>query len=88
MWVSKVSKMFNQNFYPRDRSESKNVLFCLVPIETNIISLNNHFVALLRLLVSTENKPKKKHEHRGLSKVQSKMDNLFLKELKKKDIDH
>ena len=81
--------MFNQNFYPRDRSESKNVLFCLVPIETNIISLNNHFVALLKLLVSTENKPKRKHEHiekvRDLSKVQSKMDNLFLKELKKKN---
>ena len=46
-------------------------------------------MALLKLLVSTENKPKRKHEHiekvRGLSKVQTKMDNLFLKELKKKN---
>ena len=42
---------------------------------------------LLKLLISTENKRKRKHGHRekvgSLSKVQKKMDKFFLKEFKK-----
>ena len=42
---------------------------------------------LLKLLMSTENKLKRKHGHRekvgSLSKVQKKMDNFFLKEFLK-----
>ena len=42
---------------------------------------------LLKLLMPTENKLKRKHRHReeigSLSKMQKKMDNFFLKELKK-----
>ena len=44
-------------------------------------------MTLLKLLMSTENKLKRKHGHRekvgSLSKVPKKMDNLFLKEFKK-----
>ena len=44
----------------------------------------NHFVPLLKLLMTIENKLKRKHEHRekvgSLSKVQKKIDNFFLKE--------
>ena len=44
---------------------------------------------LLKLLMSTENKHKRKYGHivklRSLSKLQKKMDNFFLKELKKNE---
>ena len=37
----------------------------------NHLSLNNHFVLLLKLLVSTENKLKRKHGHSHREKVGS-----------------
>ena len=76
--------MFNQKIYPRKRSENNKcfVLFwtCLSK-KTNHLSPNNHFVPLLKLLMSTENKLKRNHGHiekvRSLSNAQKKMDNLF-----------
>ena len=67
-----------------------NVLSCYGHVsikKANHLLLNNHFVPLLKLLMSTENKLKRKHGHRekvgSVSKVQKKMDNFFLKEFKK-----
>ena len=54
--------------------------------KANHLSLNNHFVPLLKLLISTESKLKRKHGLRekvgSLSKVQKKMDNFFSKNFK------
>ena len=36
--------------------------------KANHLSLNNHFMPLLKLLMSTENKLKRKHGHRKLVK--------------------
>ena len=82
--------MVNQKIYAMERCD-KNKCFVLLwtclYYKTNHLSLNNHFVPLLKLLISTENKRKRKHGHRekvgSLSKVQKKMDKFFLKEFKK-----
>ena len=79
--------MFNQKIYARERCDSSK---CFVMLWTcfykkaNHLSLNNHFVPLLKLLMATENKLKRKDGHSkkvgSLSKVQNKLGNLFLKE--------
>ena len=52
--------------------------------KANYLSVNNPFVPLLKLLMSTENKLRRKHGHNekvgSLSKMQKKMDKFFLKE--------
>ena len=62
--------------------------------KANHLSLNNHFVLLLKLLMSTENKLKGKHGHSHREKVGSlcqkckrkwKLENVFLKEFLKKN---
>ena len=57
------------------------VLFCYGHFS---LSLNTHFMSLVKLLMPIENKLKRKHAHigkvRSLSKKQKKMDNFFLKE--------
>ena len=82
--------MFNQKIYPRERCDNNKcfvLLWTCLYKKANHLSLNNHFVPLLKLLMSTENKLKRKHGHRekvgSLSKVQKKMDNFFLKEFLK-----
>ena len=82
--------MFNQKIYRRERCDSNKcfvLLWTYLHQNANHLSLDNHFVPLLKLLMSTENKLKRKHGHRekvgSLSKVPKKMDNLFLKEFKK-----
>ena len=68
--------MFNQNIYPRERRDSTKCFVllwtCLYKKENHLL-LNNHFVPLLKLLMSIENKLKRKHGHRekvgSLSKV-------------------
>ena len=81
----KYQKMFNQKIYPRERSDSNKcfvLLWTCLSEKANHHSLNNHVVPLLKPLISTERKLKKrKHRHlekgRSLSKVQKKMDNFF-----------
>ena len=51
--------------------------------KTNHLSLDYHFVLLLTLLMSTENKHGHREKAGSLSKVQTKIDNFFLKEFKK-----
>ena len=82
----KYQKMFNRKIYPREKSNSSKcfvLLWTLLSKKTNHFSLNNHFVPLLKLLMSTEKKLKRTHGHiekvRSLSKVQKKMDHFFLK---------
>ena len=57
----KYQKIFNQKIYPRERYDS-NICFVLLWTclykKANHLSLNNHFVPLLKLLMSTENKLK------------------------------
>ena len=83
----KYQKMFNQKIYPRERCDSNKcfvlVWTCLYK-KANHRSLNNHFVPLLKLLMSTENKWKHGHREKvgSLSKVQKKVDNFFLKEFR------
>ena len=79
-------KAFNQKTYPKERSDSNNcnvLLWTCFSKKRNYLSLNNHFVPKLKLLMSTENKLKRKHglieNVRSLPKVQNKMDNIFLK---------
>ena len=86
----KYQKIFNQKIYPRERCSNNKcfvLLWTCLYKKANHLSLNNHFVPLLKLLMSTENKLKRKHGHRekvgSVSKVQKKMDNFFLKEFKK-----
>ena len=84
------SRFFDQNIYWRDRCDS-NKCFVLpwsgLYKETNYLSLNCYFVPLLKLMISTKHKAKRKHGHRekvgSLSKVQKKTDNVFLKEFLK-----
>ena len=87
----KYQKMFNRKIYPRERCDSNKcfvLLWACLYKKANFLSLNNHFAPLLKLLMSTENKLKRKHGLRekigNLSKVQRKMDNFFLNEFKKK----
>ena len=71
-----------------------NVLPCYRHVykKANHLSLSNHFALLLKLLMSTENKLKRKHGHSHREKVESLcqkckrkwIGNFFLKELKKK----
>ena len=73
-WVSKISQIFNQKIYPRERCDSNKcfVLLWTCPCKkANHLSLNDHFVPLLKLLMSTENKLKKKHGHNHREKVGS-----------------
>ena len=63
----KYQKIFNQKIYPRERCDSNKcfvLLWTCLYKKANHLSLNNHFVPLLKLLISTENKLKGKH---GLS---------------------
>ena len=79
--------MFNQKYI---QGKDVTVTKCFVLLSTclfkkaNYVSLNNNFVPLLKLLMSTGNKLKRKHGHREkvgrLAKAQKKMDNFFLKE--------
>ena len=68
----KYQKIFNQKIYQRERCDSNK---CFVFLSTclykkaNHLSLNNHFVPLLKLLMSTENKLKRKHENSHREKV-------------------
>ena len=64
-----------------------NVLSCYGHVSVkkpDYCSLNNLFAHLLKLLMFTKNKLKRKHGHRekvgSVSKVQKKMDNFFPKE--------
>ena len=89
LWVSKISEVFHQKIYLRERCDNNKcfvLLWTCLYKKANHLSLNHQFVPLLKLLMSTENKLKRKHGHRekvgSLSKVQKKMDNFFLKELK------
>ena len=70
----KYQKIFNQKIYPRERYDS-NICFVLLWTclykKANHLSLNNHFVPLLKLLMSTENKLKRKHGHSHREKVGS-----------------
>ena len=57
----KYQKIFNQQIYPRERCDSKKcfvLLWTCLYKKANHLSLNNHFVPLLKLLMSTENKLK------------------------------
>ena len=59
----KYQKMFNQKIYPRERCDNNKCFVLLWPClykKANHLPPNNHFVPLLKLLMSTENKPKKK----------------------------
>ena len=79
----KYQKMFNQKIYPRERCDNNKcfvLLWTCLYKKANHLSLNNHFVPLLKLSMSTENKLKWHREKVGsLSKVQKKMDNFFSK---------
>lgn len=83
----KYQKMINQKIYPTERSDSNNCLvleWTCISKKRNYPSLTNHFVPKLKLLKSTESKVKRKHieKLRSLSKVQNKMDSLFLNDYK------
>ena len=57
----KYQKIFNQKIYPRERCDSNKcfvLLWTCLYKKANHLSLNNHFVPLLKLLMSTENKLK------------------------------
>ena len=63
----KYQKMFNQKIYPRERCDNSKcfaLLWTCLYKKANHLSLNNHFVSLLKLLIPTENKLKRKHGHR------------------------
>ena len=67
-------KIFNQKIYPMERCDTvTNVLSCYGHVykKANHLSLNNHFVPLMKLLMSTENKPKRKQGHIHREKVGS-----------------
>ena len=62
----KYQKIFNQKIYPRERCDSNKcfvLLWTCLYKKANHLSLNNHFVPLLKLLMFTENKLKRKHGH-------------------------
>ena len=62
----KYQKIFNQKIYPRQRCDSNRcfvLLWTCLCKSANHLSLNNHFVPSLKLLMSTENKIKQKHGH-------------------------
>ena len=70
----KYQKMFNQKIYPRERCDNNKcfvLLWTCLYKKANHLSLNNHFVPLLKLLMSTENKLKRKHGHSHREKVGS-----------------
>ena len=70
----KYQKMFNQKIYPRERCSNNKcfvLLWTCLYKKANHLSLNNHFVPLLKLLISTENKQKWKHGHSHWEKVGS-----------------
>ena len=80
----KYQKMFNQKIYPRERCDNNKcfvLLWMCLCKKANHLSLNNHFMPLLKLLMSTENKLKRKHGYRekvgSLSKVQKKWITFF-----------
>ena len=80
--------------HPGERCDSNKcfvLLWLCLYKKTNHLSLNNQFVLLLKLLMSTENKLKRKHEHghrekrwKLVSKVQKKRDNFSSKRILKK----
>ena len=85
--------MFNQKIYPRERCDSNKcfvLLWTFLYEKANHLSLNSHFVSLLKLLMSAENKLNRKHGHTEkvgtLSKIQKKLDNFFSKNLSSKEI--
>ena len=68
----KFHKIFNQNIYPRERCDSSKcfvLLWTCLNKKANRLSLNNHFVPLLKLLMSTENKLQRNHGHSHREKV-------------------
>ena len=70
----KYQKIFNQKIYPRQRCDSNKcfvLLWTFLYNKATHLSLNNHFVHLLKLLMSTENKLKRKHGHSHREKVGS-----------------
>ena len=70
----KYQKIFNQKIYPRERCDSNKcfVLLCHVSKKSkSSFTQYNHFVPLLKLLMSTENKLERKHGHSHREKVGS-----------------
>ena len=68
----KYQKIFNQKIYPRERCVSNKcfvLLWTCLDKKANHLSLNNHFVPLLEVLMYTENKLKRKHGHSHREKV-------------------
>ena len=67
-----IRKCLIKKFIQRKYVTVTNVLSCYghvsVSKKANCQSQNNHFVSLLKLLMSTENKLKRKHGHRKLVK--------------------
>ena len=67
-------KIFNEKIYPRERCDSNKcfvLLWTCLYKKANHVLLNNHFVSLLKLFMSTENKLKRKHGHSHREKVGS-----------------
>ena len=72
--LQKYQKIFHQKIYPRERCDNNKcfvLLWTCLYKKANHLSLNNHFVPLLKLLMSTENKLKRKHGHSHREKVGS-----------------
>ena len=70
----KYQKIFNQKIYPRERCDSNKYFVLLwtgLYKKGNHLSLNNHFVTLLKLLISTEKKLNRKHGQSHREKVGS-----------------
>ena len=70
----KYQKIFNQKIYPKKRCDSYKcfaLLWTYLYKKSNHLPLNNNFVPLLKLLMSTENKLKRKHGHNHRENVGS-----------------
>ena len=70
----KYQKIFNQKIYPRERCDSNKcfvLLWTCLYKKANHLSLNIHFMSLLKLLMSTEDKLKRKHGHSHREKIGS-----------------
>ena len=82
----KHQKMFNENSYRRERCNSNKcfvLLWTCLYKKTNHLSLNDHVVPLLNLLMSTENKQWHREKVGGFSRAQMKMEFFFSERIKK-----
>ena len=71
-WFQRYQKIFNLKVYPSERCDSNKyfvLLWTCLYKKADHIALNNHFVPLLKLLMSTENKLKRKHGYCHREKV-------------------